>query len=253
MSASYKNYIMMLQMLNQNISNIDIRKSINEAFSTLIDAEDKIKSDSETATATSEVETESNEMALEAKRAFIEKCSESLKGLNSAELYSMGEKIAMLYLYMKKTDEKVSDEAIARIHPIGTSSFKDILGSEEYETFMNGWQNIIDEKQPSELTMARIRNEVEVTNEKQKKMKEESDKRFALNIRKKVTASQAALIAKKKLEKAGMVFEEGEGVTFIKRPPPPAVESPAAENIVVDEAPTNATSTSGGVAETKDD
>jgi hypothetical protein len=245
MSVLYKNYVVMLQTINQVLTDKAVLSTINTAFNDLMKAGVE-----DTATATATATTSS-----EAKTVFIDKCTNVLKECSSEIIYSLGERVAMLYSYMKNTDEKVSEEAIEVIHPIGTDSFKDVLGDDEYTTFMNGWQNILDKNPPSELTMTSIRKEVQETVEKQKKMKEESDKRFALNIRKKVTASQAAMIAKKKLEKAGMVFEEGEGVTFIKRKPAPEPEPAVAteDDTTSKDVPISNTESSGGVAETKDD
>jgi hypothetical protein len=296
MSGNYKQYVMMIQTLNQNLSDNDSLKTINESFNNLLKvefdaSESKVEVETATATATdanteeetatatdtneeetttvteanAEENTEDKVAKIEAaKQAFVEKCSESLKVLSSEELYSMGEKIAMMYLYIKKSGEEITEDAIERIHPIGTGSFKDVLGATEFETFMNGWQNIIDENPPSEFTMNSIKKDAEVAIEKQNKIKEESNKRFAHNIRKKVTATQAALIAKEKLEKAGMVFEEGEGVVLVKQAPRPVkneVVTEATNEVVTEGSASDSTETlvaessetSGGVAETKDD
>jgi len=237
MSAIYKTYVVIIQTINQVLTDRTVLNTVNAAFNNLMKV-----SDERSASAT---EVSDDVDITDAKNEFIEKCTTVLKERSSNEIYSLGERVAMLYTYMKNTNEKVSDEAIEVIHPIGTGAFKEVLGEDEYATFMNGWQNIIDNNPPSELTMLSIRKEVQETVDKQKKIKEESDKRFALNIRKKVTASQAAMIAKKKLEKAGMVFEEGEGITFIKKKPEPE-PAPVVDTTAV-ETP------SGGVAETKDD
>jgi hypothetical protein len=247
MSALYKNYVVLLQTLNQVLTDKEVLNTINVAFNDLMKA---VSPTEETATATATDATD--EVITAAKRDFIEKCTNALKGRNTDEIYSLGEKVAMLYSYMTTTTEKVSEEAIEVIHPIGTSSFKEVLGDDEYTTFMNGWQNILDKNPPSELTMIGIRKEVEETVEKQKKIKEESDKRFALNIRKKVTAAQAAMVGKKKLEKAGVVFEEGEGITLIKRKPEPEPE-PAPVATEGDTKVEEVAVPSEGVQESKDD
>jgi hypothetical protein len=279
MSGNYKQYVMMIQTLNQSLSDKDSLKTINGAFNNLLkvefDASESKVEETATATATDtneeetttatdanvEEKTEDKVAKIEAaKQAFVEKCSESLKVLSSEELYSMGEKIAMMYSYMKKSGEEITEDTIERIHPIGTGSFKDVLGTTEFETFMNGWQNIIDENPLSEFTINSIKKDADVAIEKQNKLKEESNKRFAHNIRKKVTATQAALIAKEKLEKAGMVFEEGEGVVVIKQKPRPVKNEVVTETATEDGASDSTetpiaepSETSGGVAETKDD
>lgn len=227
-------YLLLVKMLYDVVVDTDSKIDISSAYvewrNSEAAAESAIVDDSTT--------------VLEAKQVFIEKSSMTLKGRSNEEIYTIGEKVAMMYSFMKSS--KTSDEALEKIHPIGTDSFKEVLEPENYTIFMNGWQNIIDGNPPSEFTLSGIRRDVEVTVEKEKKIKEESDKRFALNIRKKVTATQAALAAKKKLEKAGMVFEEGEGVTLIKQPPEP-LATEATSNTVENVTP------SGGVGESKDD
>lgn len=266
MTDFVKNYIAMIQMLNQVLTDTDAAGAINRSFTAWYKAASK-GVEEETATAT-QVDDNSDEVS-DARKVFITNCSDALKKLSKEEVYSVGEKLAMMYSFMKKNGG-TTEEALERIHPLCTDSFKEVLGEAEYEELMNGWQNIIDEKAPSELTLSGIRKDVEVTVEKEKKLKEESDKRFALNIRKKVTATQAALIGKKKMEKAGYIFEEGEGVTLIKKAPEPepakddtvnagtdtAAEKEETNGGAAAEAEAEAAtevSTSGGVAESKDE
>lgn len=260
MSEIVKNYIVMIQMLNQVISNTDAIGEINESIDNLYNVSSK-GVEEETATATETVD--NSEEVNVAKREFITKCSESLKELSREEVFSIGEKLAMMYSFMKKNGG-VDEEALERIHPRCTDSFKEVLGEAAYEEFMNGWQNIIDEKAPSEFTLTGIRKDAEITVEKERKIKEESDKRFALNIRKKVTATQAALAGKNKMEKAGYIFEEGEGVALIKKAPEPAktekekekekeVDANTKEETAATDIPVEVLSSSGGVAESKDE
>lgn len=259
MTEFVKNYIVMIQMLNQVLTNTEVTGDINKSFTDWYKEASK-GVEEETATAAQVVNNSEN--AAEARKVFISKCTEALKVLDREGVYSVGEKLAMMYSFMKKNGG-TAEEALERIHPLCTDSFKEVLGEAEYEELMNGWQNIIDENAPSELTLTGIRKDVEVTVEKEKKIKEESDKRFALNIRKKVTATQAALAGKKKMEKAGYIFEESEGVTLIKKQPEP---EPVKEDVVTTEEEDAVTteeevvtetsvevSSSGGVAESKDD
>jgi hypothetical protein len=259
MTEFVKNYIVMIQMINQVLTNTEVAGDINKSFTDWYKQTSKgIEEATATATATQVVN--NSEVVADARNVFISKCTEALKELSREEVYSVGEKLAMMYSFMKKNGG-TTEEALERIHPLCTDSFREVLGEDEYTELMNGWQNIIDEKAPSELTLTGIRKDVEVTVEKEKKIKEESDKRFALNIRKKVTATQAALAGKKKMEKAGYIFEEGEGVTLIKKKPEPAKEDTinTGVNIVADAVADNVTETpvevlsSGGVAESKDD
>jgi hypothetical protein len=255
MAEIIKNYIAMLQMLNQVISDTSTFSEINTSFTNWYKMASK--GVEETATAT----VDNSEDISVAKQEFIAKCYGALKGLSREAVISIGEKLAMMYSFMKKNNG-ASEEALERIYPLCTDAFKEVLEDEAYTELMGGWQNIIDDKPPSEFTLTNIRSDVEVVSQREKKLKEESDKRFALNIRRKVTATQSALIGKKKMEKAGYIFEEGEGVALIKKKPAPA-PAPAPEPVKED-AVTNAeeevvtetsveVSSSGGVAESKDD
>jgi hypothetical protein len=239
---SSDDYVLLVKMLYDTVADTDSKIDISSAYVEWRKSE----------AATESAVVDDSTTVLETKQAFIDKSSMALKGRSDEEIYTIGEKVAMMYSFMKSSE--TSDDALEKIHPIGTDSFKDVLSTEGYTTFMNGWQNIIDGNPPSEFTLNIVRKDVEVTVEKEKKIKEEADKRFALNIRRKVTATQAALAGKKKLEKAGMVFEEGEGVTLIKRPrqpkpepEPEPLETEAASNTVETDTP------SGGVGESKDD
>lgn len=249
MAIFVKNYIVMIQILNQVLTDLEAAGNINKSFTDWYKAAVKCVEE-ETTTAT-QVNDNSEEIS-DARKVFIRNCSDALKKLRKEEIYSLGEKLAMMYSFMKKNGG-TTEEVLERIHPLCTDSFKEVLGDAEYVELMNGWQNIIDEKAPSELTLAGIRKDVEVTIEKEKKLKEESDNRFSLNIRKKVTATQAALVGKKKMEKVGYIFEDGEGITLIKRKPEPIKDDTVDTGSEVEAEAASKALTNVGVAESKDE